>query len=146
MHIPWNRLVFWDSWFSCLGRHFHTYLHKMKGTFIINGIVKDKKSNKTVEYVNVSIKGTNTGTITNTDGSIPAKSQGSSSLASVGDFIVGLCYGSIYHLKKRILTENILSRTQLGCPKRGGNHWCWCSCRCWTVNKRFRPIISTNLR
>ncbi len=55
------------------GTPFSHLFAQNEGTFIINGIVKDKKSNKTVEYVNVSIKGTNTGTITNTDGSFLLK-------------------------------------------------------------------------
>ncbi|MFV0311699.1 MAG: carboxypeptidase-like regulatory domain-containing protein [Dysgonomonas sp.] len=34
----------------------------------INGVVKDKNSNKKLEYVSISVPGTNIGTITNTDG------------------------------------------------------------------------------
>jgi len=39
----------------------------------ISGIVKDQKSKKTLEYVNVSIPGTNIGTVTNTDGEFSLK-------------------------------------------------------------------------
>lgn len=41
--------------------------------FTISGLVKDKKTNKTIEYVNVNVKGTNEGTITNSDGSFTLK-------------------------------------------------------------------------
>lgn len=41
--------------------------------FTVSGMVKDQKTNKTIEYVNVSVKGTNVGTITNTDGSFLLK-------------------------------------------------------------------------
>lgn len=36
--------------------------------FTIRGVVKDQNSNRTLEYANISLKNTNIGTITNTDG------------------------------------------------------------------------------
>ena len=43
--------------------------------FTVSGIVKDQKTNKTIEYVNVSVKGSNVGTITNADGTFLLKVQ-----------------------------------------------------------------------
>ncbi|KAA6349026.1 hypothetical protein EZS27_003547 [termite gut metagenome] len=40
---------------------------------IINGIVKDQKTKKKLEYVNISISGTNIGTVTNADGAFSIK-------------------------------------------------------------------------
>jgi len=45
--------------------------------FTISGVVKDQKSKKTLEYVNVSVPGTNIGTITNTDGEFSLKIRNS---------------------------------------------------------------------
>lgn len=39
----------------------------------INGIVKDQRNRSTLEYVNISVPGTNIGTITNTDGEFSLK-------------------------------------------------------------------------
>lgn len=39
----------------------------------ISGVVKDKKSNKKLEYVTITVPGTNIGTITNTDGEFSIK-------------------------------------------------------------------------
>ncbi|MDR0395250.1 MAG: carboxypeptidase-like regulatory domain-containing protein [Tannerella sp.] len=41
--------------------------------YVINGIVKDMRSKKPVEYVNVSASGTNIGTVTNEDGEFTLK-------------------------------------------------------------------------
>lgn len=41
--------------------------------FTINGIVKDQRNRATLEYVNISVPGTNIGTITNTDGEFSLK-------------------------------------------------------------------------
>lgn len=41
----------------------------------VNGIVKDQQSKKLLEYVNISVPGTNIGTITNTDGEFSIKVQ-----------------------------------------------------------------------
>lgn len=35
--------------------------------FIVSGTVKDKQTKKKLEYVNISVPGTNVGTITNSD-------------------------------------------------------------------------------
>lgn len=43
----------------------------------ISGVVKDSKTKKTLEYVNVSVPGTNIGTITNTDGEFSLKIRAS---------------------------------------------------------------------
>lgn len=40
---------------------------------IVSGVVKDKRSNKKLEYVSISIPGTNIGTITNSDGEFSLK-------------------------------------------------------------------------
>lgn len=45
------------------------------GYITISGIVKDQQSKKRLEYVNISIPGTNIGTITNTDGEFSIKVQ-----------------------------------------------------------------------
>ena len=39
-----------------------------KDYITVSGIVKDKKSKKSLEYVNISIPGSTTGTVTNADG------------------------------------------------------------------------------
>ena len=39
----------------------------------VSGVVKDKQTRKTLEYVNISIPGTNVGTITNNDGEFSIK-------------------------------------------------------------------------
>ncbi len=41
--------------------------------FTVSGLVKDRKTNKAIEYVNVSVKETNVGTITNADGTFLLK-------------------------------------------------------------------------
>lgn len=45
--------------------------------FIVSGTVKDKQTKKKVEYVNISVPGTNVGTITNSDGEFTIKVQDS---------------------------------------------------------------------
>lgn len=45
---------------------------------VISGTVKDRKSNKKIEYASISVPGTNIGTITNTDGEFVLKIHGSS--------------------------------------------------------------------
>ncbi|MBK5720895.1 carboxypeptidase-like regulatory domain-containing protein [Dysgonomonas sp. Marseille-P4677] len=46
----------------------------MSASYItISGVVKDKKSNKKLEYVTITVPGTNIGTITNTDGEFSIK-------------------------------------------------------------------------
>lgn len=39
----------------------------------VNGIIKDKRSNKKLEYVNISVVGTSVGTVTNSDGGFSIK-------------------------------------------------------------------------
>ncbi|MEG1658962.1 MAG: carboxypeptidase-like regulatory domain-containing protein [Bacteroides sp.] len=39
-----------------------------EGVFVISGVVKDQKSKRALEYVNVTVPGSNVGTITNSDG------------------------------------------------------------------------------
>ena len=39
----------------------------------ISGIVKDQKSKKKLEYVNISVQGTNIGTVSNSDGEFTLK-------------------------------------------------------------------------
>ena len=43
------------------------------GYITLSGIVKDKKSKKSLEYVNISIPGSTTGTVTNADGEFSFK-------------------------------------------------------------------------
>ena len=43
--------------------------------FIVSGTVKDKQTKKKLEYVNISVPGTNVGTITNSDGEFTIKVQ-----------------------------------------------------------------------
>ena len=43
------------------------------GYITVSGIVKDKKSKKSLEYVNISIPGSTTGTVTNADGEFSFK-------------------------------------------------------------------------
>ncbi len=45
--------------------------------FIVSGTVKDKQTKKKLEYVNISVPGTNVGTITNSDGEFTIKVQDS---------------------------------------------------------------------
>lgn len=45
------------------------------GYITIHGLVKDQQSKKRLEYVNISVPGTNVGTITNTDGEFSIKVQ-----------------------------------------------------------------------
>ena len=42
----------------------------------VSGVVKDKQTRKKLEYVNISIPGTNVGTITNNDGEFSIKVYG----------------------------------------------------------------------
>jgi hypothetical protein len=44
-----------------------------KSVFTVSGLVKDKKTNRSLEYVNISVKGSNVGTITNADGTFLLK-------------------------------------------------------------------------
>lgn len=44
-----------------------------KNYITINGVVKEKKSNKKLEYVTIAVPGTNIGTVTNTDGEFSIK-------------------------------------------------------------------------
>ena len=39
----------------------------------VTGVVKDKRSNKKLEYVNISVHGTSIGTVTNADGGFSIK-------------------------------------------------------------------------
>lgn len=49
----------------------------------INGIVKDKVSKKALEYVNISVPGTNVGTVTNADGAFTLKIKGTDSASII---------------------------------------------------------------
>lgn len=60
--------------FLFVGLLFNTVFAQDSGSiFTVSGIVKDKKTNKAIEYVNVSVKGSNVGTITNADGTFLLK-------------------------------------------------------------------------
>ena len=43
------------------------------GYITVSGVVKDKQSRKDLEYVNVSVPGSNIGTVTNSDGAFTLK-------------------------------------------------------------------------
>ena len=49
------------------------YAQDEENFITINGIVKDQRNRTTLEYVNISVPGTNIGTITNTDGEFSLK-------------------------------------------------------------------------
>jgi len=49
------------------------WAQQTKDFFTVKGVVKDNRSGKTLEYVNISVAGTNVGTITNTNGEFSIK-------------------------------------------------------------------------
>jgi hypothetical protein len=49
------------------------WAQQTKDFFTVKGVVKDNRSGKTLEYVNISVAGTNIGTITNTNGEFSVK-------------------------------------------------------------------------
>ena len=51
--------------------------------YLVSGIVRDSQSKKPIEYVNVSAKGTNVGTVTNADGKFVLKLQESLSVTEI---------------------------------------------------------------
>ncbi|SHF86177.1 carboxypeptidase-like regulatory domain-containing protein [Dysgonomonas macrotermitis] len=52
---------------------FHMFGQSDPQVITVNGIVKDQKSKKKLEYVNVSVQGTDIGTVTNSDGEFSLK-------------------------------------------------------------------------
>lgn len=50
-----------------------TYSQSEPDYITVTGVVKDKRSNKKLEYVNISVHGTNFGTVTNSDGGFSIK-------------------------------------------------------------------------
>ena len=57
--------------------------------FTVKGVVKDKKSGKTLEYVNVSVPGTDIGTVTNVNGEFVLKIKESVKVKSVAISHIG---------------------------------------------------------
>ena len=53
--------------------------------FTIVGMVKDKQNKRTLENVNVSVQGSNIGTVTNAEGRVCSESQERRSAARVGN-------------------------------------------------------------
>ena len=49
----------------------------------VNGVVKDKHSRKTLEYVNVSVPGSNVGTVTNADGEFSLKIEDTEEISAL---------------------------------------------------------------
>ena len=59
-------------WVLCLGMML-VWTNVLFGQIIVNGVVKDKESRKELANVNVSVIGSNVGTITNADGEFSLK-------------------------------------------------------------------------
>lgn len=72
----------------------------------VSGIVKDKKSKKSLEYVNISIPGTTTGTVTNADGEFSFKVKDSIQAKEVE-----ISYLGYYNAKIPLNGENIEKET-----------------------------------
>lgn len=72
----------------------------------VSGVVKDKKSKKSLEYVNISIPGTTTGTVTNADGEFSFKVKDSIQAKEVE-----ISYLGYYNAKIPLNGENIEKET-----------------------------------
>ncbi|GHV20480.1 hypothetical protein FACS1894174_02420 [Bacteroidia bacterium] len=82
--------------------------------FIISGIVKNKSNNKKLEYVNVSVPGTNVGTITNEDGEFSLKINESVNATNIEFSCVGF-----YNSRFPVTGKNVFNETfyMTGKPK-----------------------------
>jgi hypothetical protein len=80
--------------------------------FTVSGTVKDQKTKKRLEYVNISVPGTNVGTITNSDGEFSIKVQDSLNAKVVEISHIG------YYNYRIALTGEDMTRGQLpACSK-----------------------------
>ena len=86
----------------------------------VSGVVKDKQTRKKLEYVNISIPGTNVGTITNNDGEFSIKVKNGLHARQVEVSHIGYLNGLIPVNDKDILecTVLLLSLIHISEPTR----------------------------